>query len=232
MSRWLCGGLAVQLDAGSWVRSSEDNFSGRGDFSIGVNMGSDSISPKTLSEESFNRGLVCAHMHSMARTQMILTFMSKTGEYRQQKYTQHAPSTKTECDYLNDWIKKNGPICKNLTQRVNPSRAGMTWPGKREDNPLISCSQGRGLMFDCWLLNIPATCKCISGMEDLYIGCLLNVPATCECISGTDLLRQFYMLPHWDRSCRSNFPSHPVTVCWHQADQSQHWSYNARCLAG
>ena len=25
---------------------------------------------------------------------------------------------------------------------------------------------------------------------------LLNVPATCECISGTDLLRQFYVLPH------------------------------------
>ena len=25
---------------------------------------------------------------------------------------------------------------------------------------------------------------------------LLNVPATCECISGTDLLRQFYALPH------------------------------------
>ena len=37
---------------------------------------------------------------------------------------------------------------------------------------------------------------------------LLNVPATCQCISGTDLLRQFYVLP----SCRSNFPSHPVTV--------------------
>ena len=25
---------------------------------------------------------------------------------------------------------------------------------------------------------------------------LLNVPATCECISGTDLLKQFYVLPH------------------------------------
>ena len=25
---------------------------------------------------------------------------------------------------------------------------------------------------------------------------LLNVPATCECISGTDLLRQVYVLPH------------------------------------
>ena len=27
-------------------------------------------------------------------------------------------------------------------------------------------------------------------------GWLVNVPATCECISGTDLLRQFYVLPH------------------------------------
>ena len=49
---------------------------------------------------------------------------------------------------------------------------------------------------------------------------LLNVPATCECISGTDLLRQLYVLPHWDRSCRSNFLPHPVTVYWHRADQS------------
>ena len=30
----------------------------------------------------------------------------------------------------------------------------------------------------------------------LVVGCLLNVPATCECISGTDLLRQFDVLPH------------------------------------
>ena len=27
------------------------------------------------------------------------------------------------------------------------------------------------------------------------------------------------MLPHWDRSCSSNFPSHPVTVYWHWANQ-------------
>ena len=45
-----------------------------------------------------------------------------------------------------------------------------------------------------------------------FVCWLLNVPATCECVSGTDLRRQFYVLPHWDRSCRSNFPSHPVTV--------------------
>ena len=50
-------------------------FSGRGDFSLGVNMGSSSIPPKTFSDESINRGLVCAHMHFIARTQKILTFM-------------------------------------------------------------------------------------------------------------------------------------------------------------
>ena len=32
--------------------------------------------------------------------------------------------------------------------------------------------------------------------EALFVGWLLNVPATCECISGTDLHRQFYVLPH------------------------------------
>ena len=69
-------------------------------------------------------------------------------------------------------------------------------------------------------------------VQGLFVGWLLNVPATCECISGTYLLRQFYVLPHWDRSCRFNFPSHPVTVYWHWVNQSQHWPYNARRMAG
>ena len=43
---------------------------------VGVNMGSNSIPPKTPSDESINRGLVCAHMHFIARTGKILTFMS------------------------------------------------------------------------------------------------------------------------------------------------------------
>ena len=87
-----------------------------------------------------------------------------------------------------------------------------------------------------------ATChgwagECIFTSLWLFVCWLLNVPATCKCISGTDLLRQFYVLPHWDRSCRSNFPSRPVTVYWHWADQSvdpitpgiwqrSHWSAN------
>ena len=30
----------------------------------------------------------------------------------------------------------------------------------------------------------------------LFVGGVLNIPPTCKCISGTDLLRQFYVLPH------------------------------------
>ena len=44
--------------------------------SLGVNMGSNSIPLKIPSDESINRGLVCAYMHFIARTQKILTFMS------------------------------------------------------------------------------------------------------------------------------------------------------------
>ena len=37
---------------------------------------------------------------------------------------------------------------------------------------------------------------CHVAQNCLLVGWLLNVPATCECISGTDLHRQFYVLPH------------------------------------
>ena len=38
-----------------------------------------------------------------------------------------------------------------------------------------------------------------------------------QCIIQTDLCLKkliLFMLPHWDRSCRSNLLSHPVTVYW------------------
>ena len=43
----------------------------RGDFSLGVSMGS-----KTPLDDSINQGLVFAHLHSIAQTQKILMFMS------------------------------------------------------------------------------------------------------------------------------------------------------------
>ena len=41
-------------------------------------------------------------------------------ECRQQKHTQHAPSTKTEYDYLNGWIKKRSHTQKSHPKMVNP----------------------------------------------------------------------------------------------------------------
>ena len=53
--------------------------------------------------------------------------------------------------------------------------------------------------------------------EDLeaegFVCWLPNIPATRLCISGTNLLRQLYVLPRWDRSCRfkpSTSPSHRI----------------------
>ena len=60
-----------------------------------------------------------AHMNSFVRTVNILTFMSWTGECRQQKHTQHAPSTKTDCDYLNGHINKTVTCAKISPQIVN-----------------------------------------------------------------------------------------------------------------
>ena len=52
---------------------------------------------------------------------MILTFNSQMAECQQHKHTQYAPSTKSERDYLNGWIK-NGRICKNLTKIMGNAR--------------------------------------------------------------------------------------------------------------
>ena len=60
-------------------------------------MSSDSIPSKTPRSSLYSHAFHC--------TEKVLTFMSWTGECRRLKHTQHAPSTETECDYLNGWIK-------------------------------------------------------------------------------------------------------------------------------
>ena len=50
-------------------------------------------------------------------------------------------------------------------------------------NENVTLNQDRVQYNACWL-----------------VGWLLNILATCQCISRMDLLRQFYVLPHWDRS--------------------------------
>ena len=95
------------------------------------------------------------------------------------------------------------------------SDTGQTSPGSE---PIllgvwqVSHQHAKFLVSGLIELGFKSQTSCTEDPHCLFVGCLLNVPATYECISGTDLLRQFYVLPHWDRSSRSNFPSHPVTV--------------------
>ena len=80
-------------------------------------MGSHSIPPKTLSDESINRGLVCTHMHFIARTQKILTFMCPRRINAGNKNTpsMHHPRRRNVATLMVGL--KNSHICKNLTQK-------------------------------------------------------------------------------------------------------------------
>ena len=111
---------------------------------------------------------------------------------------------------------------------------GYTWPFCKCGRRLREWAPSLGHFWLGSAVPICRHCRKVGkvGFVCLLLACLLNVPTTLQCFSGTDLLRQYYMLPHWDRSCRSNFLSLPVTVHWHRANQSQRWPYNARHLAG
>ena len=127
-------------------------------------------------------------------------------------------------------IWKGATHARNLLPRMS-FQCACSWYAACLSSPLSCYTERR----DTTLVCKGSEGKCFIHQEVkqfIVVGCLLNVPATCKCILGMDLLRQLYVLPHWDRSCRPNFPSHPVTVYWHQANQSQHWPYNTRRLAG
>ena len=138
-----------------------ETFSGRGDFSLGDNMGSNSIPQKTLSDESINRGLVCAHMHFIARTQKILTFMSWTGECRQQK---HTPSThhprRQNVTTLMVGLKKTVTYAKISPKSGEPQRYSWGTQKKNKKNKK-----------NCFLV-----VQCLDNMQSAFQGCLYVLP--------------------------------------------------------
>ena len=54
------------------------------------------------------------------------------GECQQQKHTRHALSTKTECDYLNGWIKKTVTYAKISPKSGEPQR--YSWGTQNNNN--------------------------------------------------------------------------------------------------
>ena len=153
---------------------------------------------------------------------------------RQTEYREALPSSandevRCDCTFADDGNASWYSVCRvpMVEWRLDYENCRhLTIVGLHDTGPWLPNVSGMDVLRQLHLLSLwNRSCS-------LFVGWLLNVPATCQCISRTDLLRQFYVLPHWDRSCRPNFPSHPVTAYWHRADQSQHWSYNARRLAG
>ena len=65
-----------------------------------------------------------------------------------------------------------------------------------KDDGLAVCLEHRVIILITLSFGIIRN-PCLVFIPDcLLVGWLLDVPATCLCISGTDLLRQFYVLPH------------------------------------
>ena len=64
---------------------------------------------------------------------------------------------------------------------------------------------------------------------DLFVSWLHNILATCD-MHLRERSLTMYMLPHWDRNCRSNFHPPPVKVNWHLAKESLLWQWSTRCL--
>ena len=73
--------------------------------------------------------------------------------------------------------------------------------------PTVVCSIASALRQDLWYLLSQLSTSCKHGT----VGWQCNIPATGQCASGMDLLRQLYVLPHWDRHWRQNLLSHIVT---------------------
>ena len=97
---------------------------------------------------------------------------------------------------------------RNLKGSQNGEQERGEWAGGRRER------SGRG----CWLLNVPTTCKAHPRPGRIC-------PDNCACCHSETKKKK-------KKKSRSNFLSYQVTIYWHQANQSQHWTCNARCLTG
>ena len=102
-------------------------------------MGSNSIPPKTPSDESINRGLVCAHMHFITRTQKILTFSMNAGN-KNTPSTHHA--RRRNMTTLMVGLKKRSHTQKSHPKVVNPRDIA----GERKKKMFLRLSSKYGIL--------------------------------------------------------------------------------------
>ena len=132
---------------------------------------------------------------------------------------QHAPLQRTDCDDLKGGSRMTYAHIRPIPWPLPPPSNHPPPPlSKPPPPPHLAGRQHRRRKY---------TCLVLVGWF-LFGGFVSQQHANVSHFSGTDLLRQFYMLPHWDGSCRSNFLSYQVKAHWHWANQC--WPYNARCI--
>ena len=119
-------------------------FSGRREFSLGVNMGSNSIPQNSFGWEYKLRSSLCKHAFHRTDSKDPDVHVLDGWMPATKKHTQHAPSTKTECDYLNGWIKKRShtvTYAKISPRVVNPRDIAGEREKKNKKQKLLSlCS--------------------------------------------------------------------------------------------
>ena len=136
---WWCVWLAALHDAALQVQASS-----RGHFSLGVNIGSDSIPPQLL-DESIKRGLVCAHMHSHAQTQKVPTCSRWVNAGNKNTPSKHHPQRRNLTTSISGL--QNGHICTNFTQKDKPQRYSWEHRRRRKSQLCLESSGTRSSQF-------------------------------------------------------------------------------------
>ena len=91
--------------------------------------------------------------------------------------------------------------------------------GTNSEAEATQCT-GRGVVVVCWLLNVPATCKCISGTD--LLGQAYVLPEVAD--------QRFYLTQSHYTDTRSTSPS--ADLMTQDAWQGSHWRVNFKSPVG
>ena len=158
----------------------------------------------------------CAHAHTHTHTFCVYSFIILANGSEEEKERIEKKKKKTTQNQQKRKAKLNNPqTALVISEQEGPSNSQSSVP--QESKHKIHGIDIKSLSFKlCQFDIIGIVCDQLSGCQMIKIHLLsnitwlysikhtlcevvcwlLNVPATCQCISGTDLLRQFYMLPH------------------------------------
>ena len=133
-----------------------------------------------------SHGRVCSEKFTCCHTETEAA--DQTFRLTQSQYTDTGPtSSRTDPTTPGAWQGSHWSANVEVTGMILPGKI----PAQAGFKPRIFRSRGHKAKEA-----VPQRQRLRHKLLDTSCCWLLNAPATCECISGTDLLRQFYVLPH------------------------------------